>query len=85
MNSDIRTAIAVSNAHGLAFNKQYQHAADRTLIKALDAKQIIHQSFYITWFFIKETTLGLDPVFTSMQNLYILWQGALFNEQISHQ
>lgn len=83
MNSDIRTAIAVSNAHGLAFNKQYQHAADRALLKALDAKQIIiHQSFYITWFFIKETTLGLGPVFTtSMQNLYILWQGALFNEQ----
>jgi|GEM_PF-3230285 len=60
---------------------------DRELIDALSAKQLIlDKKHFIFWIFEKLVKVGNDlehhAVFeTKTRNLYVLWQGALFNER----
>jgi len=81
MNGDLRNAIVATRLCDLIPDER--HLADNALLRALDAKQlVIDQGHYFGWVFIKQGRYGIHPVFdTKTQNLYILWQGALFNEQ----
>lgn len=81
MNSDLKNALVVSRLEDLIPDER--HLADNALIRALDAKQItLDQGHCFNWLFVKQIKHGISPVFgTKTQNLYILWQGALFNEQ----
>lgn len=89
LSCDIANAYAVLRMERLTIEGSdlRKTEIDRELISALNAKRLVlDKKHIIFWIFEKLVKVDDDlehhAVFeTKTQNLYVLWQGALFNEQ----